>query len=313
MIYTITPNPALDLGGVVDEIVPDEKNYVHDETRSPGGNGINVARILTSLSTPVLATGFLGGGPGHEIRFLLDQEKVPHQFIEILGHTRTSVTVSNRKSHRQTRLSFPGPTLQSHEMNRLFQWVKDQKQAFAYVIGGSLPGQFSNSSLQELIEVTKTKAKLVGVDVPGKILKDAIRANPSFIKPNLTEFQELVGKPVQTRAEVLHAAQDLLSHVPLICISSVEDGALLVTKESSWYVCGPKIHVKSTVGAGDSMVGAIFSKFWEFQDQYPKYLGEIFKWGLAAAMATLSHPGTRLGNKSEMEFFYPQIRLESVK
>ena len=42
-ILTVTPNPALDLGGVVKEIIPDEKNYVEEETRHPGGNAINSA------------------------------------------------------------------------------------------------------------------------------------------------------------------------------------------------------------------------------------------------------------------------------
>jgi fructose-1-phosphate kinase PfkB-like protein len=35
-ILTVTPNPALDLGGVVEEIIPNEKNYVEQETRHPG-------------------------------------------------------------------------------------------------------------------------------------------------------------------------------------------------------------------------------------------------------------------------------------
>ena len=34
MIYMITPNPALDIGGTVDRLIADEKNYVFDEIRS---------------------------------------------------------------------------------------------------------------------------------------------------------------------------------------------------------------------------------------------------------------------------------------
>src|SRR5690242_15734995 len=71
MIYTITPNPALDLGGVVDRLVPNEKSYVQDETRFPGGNAINAARIIKKLGQPVIASGFLGGGTGDEIEKLL--------------------------------------------------------------------------------------------------------------------------------------------------------------------------------------------------------------------------------------------------
>ena len=116
MIYTVTPNPALDLGGVVDQIAPNEKNYVHGETRYPGGNAINVARVLTRLRVPVLATGFLGGSIGDEIRNLLDEEGVAHDFVSIQGHTRISITVSNLSNHQQTRFSFPGPTIRPREL-----------------------------------------------------------------------------------------------------------------------------------------------------------------------------------------------------
>ena len=51
-ICTLTPNPALDLGGIADKIVPNEKSYVHDEKRYPGGNGIN--RHAPSLRSPSL-------------------------------------------------------------------------------------------------------------------------------------------------------------------------------------------------------------------------------------------------------------------
>jgi len=74
MIITLTPNPALDLGGVVNGIVPNEKNYVLGETRFPGGNAVNVARWLTRLDLPTNATGFLGGGIGSEIKAMLDND-----------------------------------------------------------------------------------------------------------------------------------------------------------------------------------------------------------------------------------------------
>jgi tagatose 6-phosphate kinase len=72
-VCTVTPNPALDLSGLVDDLKPNEKSYVYDSTRWPGGNSINVARILTRLHVPVLATGFLGGSVGQEIRGLFTQ------------------------------------------------------------------------------------------------------------------------------------------------------------------------------------------------------------------------------------------------
>ena len=75
-IYTLTPNPALDLWGHVAQITPNEKNYVFAERRDPGGNGINAARVIHRLGGRVTALGFLGGSVGAEIERLLDHEGV---------------------------------------------------------------------------------------------------------------------------------------------------------------------------------------------------------------------------------------------
>src|SRR4051794_38506179 len=119
----MTPNPALDLGGTVENLIPNEKAYVHDETRFPGGNAINAARIIKKFGQPVVAGGFLGGAIGQELEALLKREGVSCQFVPIQGCTRVGVTVSNSKTHLQTRLSFPGPKIRPQEAKSLVQWM----------------------------------------------------------------------------------------------------------------------------------------------------------------------------------------------
>jgi len=97
MIYTITPNPALDLGGTIGDLLKNEKNYVSNETRFAGGNGINAGRIAHRLGAPVIVSGFLGGSIGEEVRRLLESENVNHNFITISGNTRINLTVSKKK------------------------------------------------------------------------------------------------------------------------------------------------------------------------------------------------------------------------
>src|SRR3954468_2262947 len=120
-VLTFTPNPTLDLGGVVDNLIPNEKCYVYAQTKSPGGNAINAARILTRLGIPTVATGFLGGSIGEEIKALLADEGVKGKWIKIKGATRLSVIVSNKSDHMQTRLSFPGPRISAGEKRSLFK------------------------------------------------------------------------------------------------------------------------------------------------------------------------------------------------
>lgn len=321
MIYTITPNPALDMGGYVKNLIPNEKSYVHQETRFPGGNGINAARIIKKMHQPVIASGFLGGGIGQEIEALLKKERVHCEFIKIQENTRISVTVSDLKTHLQTRFSFPGPTIQPKEIQRLFQWIKRLPPPALLVMGGSVPPGFTSHHLKQILVLAHQHGISTIVDVPGHLLRDLVESRPLLIKPNLVEFQELIGKKVTSIPDVIREAKYLCQNIPFICVSSVENGALLVTQNNVWFGKIPAVKVKTTVGAGDSMVGAMSAQLWKRRKllvpspsnlEIYKSGEDLLRWGLAAATATLITPGTSLGKYSDMIYFYPKVKIKLV-
>ena len=93
-LYTLTPNPVLDISGNVEKIIPNEKVYVKNEMKSAGGNGVNVARTIRKLGIPVIATGFLGGGVGKEVEDLIESDRVRSKFVWTRETTRINVSVS---------------------------------------------------------------------------------------------------------------------------------------------------------------------------------------------------------------------------
>jgi 1-phosphofructokinase family hexose kinase len=319
MIYAITPNPTLDVSGTVDKLVPNEKSYVQQEIRSPGGNAINAARIIKSLKVPVIASGFLGGATGAEVETLLNLENIQHQFINIRANTRINVTVSDRKTHLQTRLSFPGPRIRLEEKNGLFQFLSRMGSRSLLVIGGSLPPGVSGSDIAKMIRIAKKLEVPTVVDSPGDILKTVTSVGPIMIKPNLLEFQALAGSSPSSIEAVLREAKQFSKSIPLICISSVEKGAMLVTPKSAWFGTIPKIQIKTTVGAGDSMVGAMSAFLCQehlslkgltnWNRLSPKFESDLLRWGLASAAATLSLPGLALGRTRLIHSFLPKINI----
>ena len=312
MILTFTPNPALDVSGTVSELVPNEKSYVSHEMRLPGGNGINAARIAHRLGAEVLATGFLGGNSGMEFSELLKLEGIPQHFINIEGKTRTNVTISLDKSHEQTRLSFSGPKIRKKEMTAMTHFLEYSLPEIV-IIGGSLPAGASAHFIKLIVKEFNQKNIPVFVDMPGKIMKDVYSSKPFFIKPNLTEFQGMTGKKVSTIQEVLKEARKLSAFIPLQCISSVEGGALLVIKDHAWFGKIPKIKVQSSVGAGDSMVGAIAYSFVKGNRTLSeKNCEKMLRFGLAASCATLSNKGLTMGSRSSIKAFYPKILIKKI-
>lgn len=304
-VIAFTPSPALDLSGTVDRLKPNEKSYVYDDMRSPGGNAINVARILTRLKTPVLATGFLGGSTGGEIKSLLDKEGVKNKFIGIKGHSRICVTVSNKADHKQTRLTFPGPHISRSERDDLIHFFKNLKQSSLLVIGGSLPPGLQATDIIRVIRIARRRGIRFIVDSPAKILRKLVSEGPFFIKPNLDEFQELTQTKVKSIRGVQRAAEFLTSKIPYVCVSSVEGGALLITGESCYFGRIPKVQIRSSVGAGDSMVGAMVAQLYKENLD----AADVLRWGLAAAAATLEERGTAFGSAKRIYSLYNQTSV----
>lgn len=310
MLVTVTLNPALDISGTVDNLIPDEKSYVRDEIHTPGGNGINAAIIAHRLGPKVIATGLIGGTNGEEIKELLDRIKVRHAFIPIKGRTRMNLTVNNCDNHRQTRLSFPGPTISHSEREALAEYLQSLTGKNLVVFGGSLPPGMKPSFIAGMVKELKARGILSLVDMPGGVLKEVLKSGPLFIKPNLVEFQDLTDSKVESIKSILPLVRNMNDFVPLVCVSSVEGGAILVSKKSAFYGKIPKVKVLSTVGAGDSMVGAISSRLLKDPEAS---VDELLRWGLAAACATLTEKGMVLGSKKSITNYLSQIIIREIK
>ncbi len=315
-VFTITPNPALDTCGVTERLVPDEKNYVHDVVHFPGGNGINVARVLSRLKIPCIASGFLGGAIGEEFRMALDRERVRGDFVTVRGMTRMSVTVTQSKTHCQTRLSFPGPKISRFEAAALDERAQRLSARTILMCGGSLPEGYSALNVSSLIKRARKRGLSVVIDCPGWILKELLESGPSLIKPNLVEFQELVGMRLRSIDEICSQAMSLTRKIRMVCVSSVNGGALLVTRKGTWYGKGKRIMACSTVGAGDSMVAGILSRFIHESvgdQEWDALAPESLRWGIAAGMATASSQTGYLGQASDIRHFVSQVRIKRIQ
>lgn len=296
IIFSITPNPALDLSGVVKNLKPNEKSYVFDETRAPGGNSVNSTRILKRLGIPVVASGFLGGGTGDEIRDLLDFENIKSDFIKIQGSSRINVTVSNNTSREQTRLSFPGPNVKKTEKTQLFRKFERQKNLAFLLLGGSLPEGFSPADIKRLMTIARKMKIRSVIDTPGNVLAQILVAKPFLIKPNLEEFQELTNSSVKSIGSVIEKGKKLMEHTQYLCVSSVEGGTLFMTRKNIYFGRVAKMKIRSTVGAGDSMVGAMVAQFYRENPSEEN----ILRFGLGGAAATLALSGTALGSADDI-------------
>lgn len=297
------------MSGFVENLVPDEKNYVSHEVFSAGGNGINAGIIAHRLKSRVDLTGFCGGPIGEKFKALLNQEKISHHFIKIQGETRFNVTLSKQSNHQQTRLSFQGPRIRVTEKNALIKRLNQVKSKDVVLLGGSLPPGVSHSDLKQLIELACKRGAQMILDIPGGSLASVIQLPMDLIKPNLTEFQLATGTQHNSIEKILPIAKPLLKKVGRICISSIEGGALMLTRDEIWFGRIPKLKILSTVGAGDSMVGAM--AFLLDQESAPS-IERLLRYGLAASAATLTQRGMELGSRRSILKYLPLMELTKI-
>lgn len=83
MILTLTLNPSVDISYPLDELHINTVNRIQDVSKTAGGKGLNVTRVLSQLNEHVVATGFLGGKIGEFIAEKLNHNQVEHSFSKL--------------------------------------------------------------------------------------------------------------------------------------------------------------------------------------------------------------------------------------
>ena len=95
MIWTFTPNPALDITWQAPDQTRGQVHRITEYSQRPGGKGLNVSRVLEQLGVPNHATGFLGGTTGQAIASLMEEmtTQVTTHWVDVPVQTRRSIAM----------------------------------------------------------------------------------------------------------------------------------------------------------------------------------------------------------------------------
>jgi fructose-1-phosphate kinase PfkB-like protein len=119
MIVTVTLNPAIDRTLLVPNFQLGQRHRASVGFTSAGGKGINVARALKRLGTPVVCTGLAGGRTGTLLVEDLTGEGILNDFVRIRDESRTSTAVLDPTSNAYTEINEWGPEVGEDELDTL--------------------------------------------------------------------------------------------------------------------------------------------------------------------------------------------------
>lgn len=261
MILTVTLNAAVARTLVVPSLTLGHRHRVQESVALAGGKGINVARSLRALGTPVMATGLAGGRNGDAIRDGLSEAAIPFDLVEIEGHSRTSTAIIDPTSGAQTEINEYGAEVsqsEAHEFSRRLEHLMEY--ATAVVFAGSLPPNMEESFLVGLVQRARERGLYTVVDSTPTVLKAALKANPSLVSPNQHEAESVAGFDFIEEDDFPRALARLVElGSEGACITLSEGHSYLTTDDGIVCARAPKVETRSTVGSGDAYLAGLLA------------------------------------------------------
>jgi 6-phosphofructokinase 2 len=302
-IVTITFSPCIDKSFSIQKLIPEKKMRGSIPKMEPGGGGVNVARVLTRLGVNAVALYPSGGYTGKVLDQLMAKEQIPVISIDTQNETRESITVLETSTNKQFRFIMPPPHLHRQEWERMLECLEEMGKLDFIVVSGSLPADIPPNIFSQITKIAEKKSAKLVVDTSGEALKHAVDHGVYLIKPNLSELANLAGKESLERDEIIQQAKNIIrtKKCEIIVVSLNAAGALAVTNDKAIAVTPPAVKVKSTVGAGDSMVAGIVFSLSKVDD-----IETAARYGVACGTAAALNAGTELCHKDDVEILFAE-------
>ena len=309
MILTVTLNPSIDISYPLEELKLDTVNRVSEVSKTAGGKGLNVTRVLAESGETVGATGFVGGTNGQFIKTHLPRD-VQSFFYDILGDTRNCIAILHEGN--QTEILEAGPEIiRTEALGFLHHFKLLMPTADVVAISGSLPTGLPVDYYASLIEIAGEAGSKVVLDSSGKSLEAVLHSpfKPTVIKPNREELSQLLGRDVSADFEDLKEVlkDSLFEGIEWIIVSLGGDGAFAKHEDVFYKVDIPKIEVVNPVGSGDSTVAGISAGLSSGKDD-----AALLTHAMVLGMLNAQEKMTGHVNMAHYEDLYQQINVKEV-
>lgn len=295
-ILTITLNPTVDVSGETELLRPVHKVRTTPLTYEPGGGGINVAGVISNLGGDVESLYVGGGATGTLLAELLINQPYKSIYIPNTAPVRMSFNMYERSSGFEYRFVPEGEPISTDAIDACLDKVDGFRGEFV-VASGSVPLGAPDDLLVNIADMAKKNGAKFVLDSSGHALSHTIENADVFLaKPSLSELRHLAGDTLN-EASAREAAMAVIGRgkCQMLAITLGAEGAMLADKND--LIRLPALHVptKSTVGAGDSFLGAMV---WALSEGWDRV--KAFKLGIAAGAAAAMTPGTELCKREDV-------------
>jgi 6-phosphofructokinase 2 len=204
----------------------------------------------------------------------------------------------------------PGPAMAEHEWRACLDTLAAcAGQADFIVASGSLPPGAPPDFYARASRIVKSGRSGFLLDTSGSALKAALAEEVYLIKPSLRELCETVGEPLDNETAWIRACAGLVNdrRAEIVALTLGHRGAMLVTHDRVIRAEPPPITALSSVGAGDSFLGAMV---WGLAAGYD--LAHVLRLGVAAGASAVLNPGTELAHPDDIRRLVDAVMIREL-
>jgi 1-phosphofructokinase family hexose kinase len=312
MIVTVTLNAAIDRTVTVPNAQLGHRHRASASFTSAGGKGVNVARALKALETPVIATGLAGGRTGERIVEELALEAVLNDFVRISDESRTSTAVVDPTAGTLTEIYEWGPAVRPEELEMLLDKLRYLSRVASFVVfSGSLPRDVEDDFYAESIRDLNRRGVLCVVDCEGEPLRYAVEAEPYLVSPNQREAESLVGQEFSDDADFLMALDSIADLGARNVLITQETSCFALMREERtvrrFHASIERIEPVASVGAGDVLLAGFLAA--RFNDQP---FADALRSAVGCAAASVLEVGAGRFDPREASRLAAQVDLEEL-
>jgi len=313
MILTVTLNAAIDRTVAVPNFRLGHRHRAVESRTVAGGKGINVARALSRLGRPVIATGFAGGPTGNRLLEQLREEAVLTDFTRIAAETRINLAVIDPTSGEQTEINERGPAVSREEVEvfaaRLAYLAPGARLA---VIAGTLPPGAGADLYARLVKELGDLGVPVVLDAEGEAMRAGLRAGAAIVTPNEREAEELVGQEFADRDDLVHGLSELIRLGAVEAAITRPDGCVAAVGEGSerrfLEVRTESLEPVSTVGSGDAFLAGYVAARYDGRGA-----DECLAYGVACGAESTQHFGAGVVDRSQVERLLGEVHVQDLE
>ncbi|KPU26580.1 hypothetical protein TR13x_09555 [Caloranaerobacter sp. TR13] len=306
MIYTVTLNPAIDKTIVLEKLKIGSVNRTIFSRTDVGGKGINVSKVLKILGCKSTATGILGNKNADMFIEYLHNLDIETKFHIIEGESRTNIKIVEKNNNMCTDINDKGLKVQQDEINKFItSLLASVTDGDIVVLCGSLPVGVNPDIYKEIIlQLNERKVKTI-LDADDKPLVEGIEGAPHIVKPNISELKKIANVSEENTHSIIESGRKLIEKgIEKVLISLGSKGSYYITSEVCLYAFPIEVDIKSTVGAGDSLVAGLAYSLENNLNEY-----ETLKLATASATAKIMTEGTKEPNYNLIQELLDKVKI----